>query len=172
MALNRYSPDEKRDAMAAYAFCSGNQQKTEKLLSDAGLTVSFHTIVGWVRREKDLYEQVKAEIDGHTRSMMADSHKRLANMYMEGEEIGLAQLIKDLESGELTGKDLARALKDMSVGSAVHTDKGELLSGQPTARVATDANDIKRELASLGIHVIESDAVEEPEPKELPVETS
>jgi len=161
----RYSELERRTAMAAYAFTSGNEEQTTALLAsqEVPLDIPFNTIKSWVQRHKDDYRTIRSEIDEHTRSMFADTHRRVGMQYAEIEEIGLLDLKREFQEGNLTGKDLANALKNLAIAGAVHTDKSERLADRPTIVVEHDITDIKKALQRGGIEFAEPinvDAIE------------
>lgn len=157
--------------MAVYAFVSGSEKRGVKLLQEADLDIPWSTVQSWVTRRREEYGQVKAEVDDHARSMMADSHRRLANLAMENEEEGLRQAADLLREGKITAKDLPKLLQSMGILSGIHTEKSELLSGHPTSRVASDLGDIEAALKAAGVEIIAGDSEELPEgeePAELP----
>lgn len=149
--------------MTVYAFVSGSEKRGVKLLEEAELDIPWGTIRSWVERDREGYGQVKAEIDDHSRSMMADSHRRLANLAMDNEEEGLRQAADLLREGKITAKELPKLLQSMGILSGIHTEKSELLSGHPTSRVASDLGDIEAALAAAGVEIISGEAEELPE---------
>jgi hypothetical protein len=154
-------------AMSVYAFVSGRQKAGEQLLAEAELEVKWATLRSWVSRYRDDYAQVKAEVDEHARSILGDSHRRLATMAMENEEEALRQVATLLEEGKVTPKELPKLLQAHGIISGIHTEKSELLAGHPTSRVASDIGDIEAALEAAGVQVIQGVATEEPVP-ELP----
>lgn len=167
IANREYSEAERRQAMAVYAFVSGREKAGVQLLQEAELDVPWGTIRSWVNRRREEYAQVKAEVDDHARSLMADSHRRLAAMAMENEEAGLRQVADLLAEGKIDKRELPKLLQSMGILSGIHTEKGELLSGHPTSRVASDLGDIEAALKAAGVEVI-TGLAEEEEPAELP----
>lgn len=150
--------------MAVYAFVSGREKAGLELLESAELDVPWGTIRTWVTRRREEYAQVKAEVDDHARSIMGDSHRRLATIAMENEEEGLRQVADLLKEGKVDKRELPKLLQSMGILSGIHTEKSELLSGHATSRVASDLGDIESALKAAGVEVITGTA------KELPVE--
>lgn len=151
--------------MAVYAFVSGREKAGVKLLVEADLKIPWGTVRSWVTRYRDDYAQVKAEVDEHARSIMADSHRRLATLAMESEEKALEQVAELLQRGEIKPRELPKLMQSMGILSGIHTEKSELLSGHPTSRVAGDLGDLKKALEAEGIEVIlEGEAEELPSP--------
>jgi len=165
---NTYTDAERRQAMAVYAFVSGREKAGVELLGDADLEIPWGTVKNWVTRHKEDYQQVKAEVDGHARAILADSHRRLATMAMENEEEALKQVATLLEEGKIAPKELPKLLQAHGIVSGIHTEKSELLSGHPTSRVASDLGDIEAALAAAGVQVIQGTAVELPPVPALP----
>lgn len=148
--------------MAVYAFVSGREKAGLELLEAAELDVPWGTIRSWVTRRREEYAQVKAEVDDHARSIMADSHRRLATLAMESEEEGLRQVADLLREGKIDKRELPKLLQSMGILSGIHTEKSELLSGHPTSRVASDLGDIQAALKAAGVEVITGTATEIP----------
>jgi hypothetical protein len=163
-----YSEAERRQAMAVYAFVSGREKAGVELLDQADLDVPWGTIRSWVTRRREEYAQVKAEVDDHARSIMADSHRRLATLAMESEEEGLRQVADLLREGKIDKRELPKLLQSMGILSGIHTEKSELLSGHPTSRVASDLGDIEAALKAAGVEVITGAAQEIPADEERP----
>lgn len=157
-------------AMSVYAFVSGREKAGVQLLAEAEIDVKWSTLRSWVTRYRDDYAQVKAEVDEHARSILGDSHRRLATMAMENEEEALRQVATLLENGDVTPKELPKLLQAHGIISGIHTEKGELLAGHPTSRVASDIGDIEAALEAAGVQVIQGVATEVPAP-ELPEKT-
>lgn len=156
----QYSEAERRQALAVYAFVAGREKPGLQLLGEAELEIPWGTIRSWVSRDRETYAQVKAEIDDHARSIMADSHRRLATMAMENEEEILRQVARLLEEGKITPRELPKYLQSHGITSGIHTEKSELLSGHPTSRVASDVGDLEAALKAAGIELIQGSAEE------------
>lgn len=163
-----HSEADRRQAMAVYAFVSGREKAGVKLLKEAELEIPWGTVRSWVTRYRDEYAQVKAEVDEHARSMMADSHRRLATLAMESEEEALKQVAVLLERGEIKPRELPKLMQSLGIVAGVHTDKSELMSGHPTSRVAGDLGDIKKALDAAGIEVILEGSVEDEDDEQVP----
>lgn len=159
-----YSETERRQAMAVYAFVSGREKAGVELLKDAELDINWGTIRSWVTRHREDYQQVKAEVDDHARSILGDAHRRLAAMAMENEEEALRQVATLLEEGKISPRDLPKILQSHGIIAGIHTEKSELLAGHPTSRVSSDLGDIESALKVAGIEIIQGTATEEPVP--------
>lgn len=159
-----YSEAERRQAMAVYAFVSGREKAGVELLADAELEMKWSTVRSWVTRHREDYQQVKAEVDDHARSILGDGHRRLAAMAMENEEETLRQIATLLEEGKISPKELPKVLQSHGIVAGIHTEKSELLSGHPTSRVASDLGDIEGALKAAGIEVIQGVATEDAVP--------
>ncbi|HEX7246453.1 MAG TPA: hypothetical protein VF245_12910 [Solirubrobacterales bacterium] len=163
-----YSEAERRQGMAVYAFVSGSEKRGVALLEEADLDIPWGTIRSWVQRHRDEYRQAKAEVDEHARSLMADTHRRIANLAMESEEEALRQLGDLLREGKIDKRELPKVLQSLGITSGIHTEKGELLSGHATQRVGADIGDIAAALEAAGVEVITGEAEDDDEPPALP----
>lgn len=161
VAQREYSEAERRQALAVYAFVSGREKAGIQLLEEADLDVPWGTVRSWVTRRREEYAQAKAEIDDHARSIMGDSHRRLAGLAMESEEEGLRQVADLLKEGKIDKRELPKLLQSMGILSGIHTEKSELLSGHPTSRVASDVGDIEAALKAAGVELLTGAATEE-----------
>ncbi|HEX6456255.1 MAG TPA: hypothetical protein VF009_07015 [Solirubrobacterales bacterium] len=151
-----HSEQEKRQAMVVYASVSGRREHVERMLAEVGLGhINYSTLRSWVYRDrKDEYLQIKGELDGYVRSEQADHYRNVAALGRDVSEEALRQLQAALEDGQITFRDLPKVAREAMVTAGIATDKGELLSGNPTSVVKTDLEDVTRELAVFGIHVI------------------
>lgn len=166
----KYTPEEIKLGLTAYAAAQGNQQKTEALQEREAIQhIPFGTIRCWRQRDhRELYEQIKGDLEEQIGSEFADRHLELAHAASEIEALATDQLREKLAAKEIAPKDLARIAKDAAVVVAVHTDKYQMLSGKPTVIVQNDYPDLKKALERHGVHLtIEGEAIEEPDPPQL-----
>jgi uncharacterized protein (DUF342 family) len=159
-----HTPDERKQAMVIYAANLGRAELVEKQLAEVGLDVKIGTLRSWIHRDKDLYEQIRTEYEAVMRREMAEGFYGTAALAREVGEEALIQMRDALERGEVSLKELPKVAQSALIAAGVATDKGQLLSGQPTENVRTDFGDIQRELASVGIQVIVNGAGEAERP--------
>jgi hypothetical protein len=92
---------------------------------------------------------------------------------MEAEAL-LVDRLKD-NVNDIAPRDLPGAIRNVAVGSAVHTEKAQLLNDQPTERRAVDLAGTLAELKSLGVepkHVLDlqpesEEEIDSPESQDL-----
>lgn len=151
-----YTEKDKRQALTLYAMVSGRGDLAERMLAESGLGhIKIGTVRQWAYRSmRDDYLQIKGEVDGHVRSQMADVYRQGAQLAAEVSTEALRQLKVALEEGKLEYRELAPAAQKAMLAAGIATDKGELLSGNPTSHVKTDMEDVQREAAALGIKIV------------------
>jgi hypothetical protein len=147
---------EKREALVVFALQSGNARLTEAMLVEVGLShIKVDTIRQWAyRSRREEYTQIKGEVDGHVRAQLADGFRDTAAKGVEVAQEALRQLAIALEEGKIQYRDLGKSAQQAMVTAGIATEKGELLSGNPTSVVKTDVEDVKRELAAVGIQIV------------------
>jgi len=164
--LPTYDEEAVERGLLALAECGGNSEHAARLLAEDGLPIDARTLRRW-RRDTypERYERVRQEALPRIRQAAADAHLALSRR-----QIALAGEMTDRlahKYGEIPARDLAGSLRNVSVSSAVHSDKAALLDGQPTAIVRRDFGEIKRLLRDKGI-VLDGTAVEIDPAAELP----
>jgi hypothetical protein len=152
---SRYSPDVRRQALTVYASVGGRKDLALPMLAELGLEVNIRTLQDWAyRRHPDEYAQIRQEYEGFIRSQAADSYREIAALATDVASASLTQMAEALRKGEVDLKELPKFAQSAMVAAGVATDKGELLSGNPTERVSHDIGDSVRELASVGITIL------------------
>lgn len=153
-AKTAYTLEEKRQAMVIHVANLGRSELIEKQLAQAGLKVPLRTLRAWIQRDRDTYLQIKQEYEAAMRTHMAEGFYGTADLAVEVGREALNQMADALRSGEVTLKELPRYAQSAMIAAGVATDKGQLLSGQPTNRTETSIEDLKGELSSLGIQIV------------------
>jgi hypothetical protein len=152
---NANTPDEMRLALTVYASQNGRADLVEPMLKDLKLSIPLKRLRSWVYRDRrDEYEQIKQEYDAYVRSQAVDGFRAVASLATEVSGEAMRQLNEALKRGEVSLKELPKAAASAMVTAGIATDKGELLSGNPTTRVAHDVDDLTRDLASVGITIV------------------
>lgn len=154
--MSTYSEEERNQALVVYASQNGRAEVVVPMLAELGLGhIPMGTLRSWVHRDRrDEYEQIKQEVAAHVRSHQADDYRAAAALATEISHEALRQVKDALQRGEVSLKDLPKTAREAMLAAAVATDKGELLSGNPTSIVKTGVDDVQRELAAVGIHII------------------
>lgn len=150
-AEHRYTEAEIRRALVEVAACSGNTSMASRHLAedDEPMQIDQATLWRWSRRsEVDLYEQIRRELLPVITAEAAEQHMSLARK-QAGIAAQAAERIKS-RLPKMDDRDLINAMGKADIGSGIHTEKAQLLSGQPTHRVERDASEVLRELEAAG----------------------
>ncbi len=151
-----YTAQEKRQALTVFAMVSGSADLAGRMLAESGLGhIKVSTVQQWAYRSmREEYAQIKGEVDGHVRSQFADNYRQGAALHLEVSFEAARQMKVALEEGKISYRELPKLAQQAMLAAGIATDKGELLSGNPTSNVKTDMEDVQREAAALGITVI------------------
>jgi hypothetical protein len=157
----RFSEAEIHRALVEVAACSGNTQKAARHLAedDDAPSVTQKTLWRWSRREMiDTYERIRAEALPKITAQATEQHMNLARRQM-AVSLKAADLVAE-RLPDMEDKDLVNAMGKADIGSGIHTEKAQLLAGQPTQIVRKDATEVLRKLKSRGV-VIEGEVLSE-----------
>lgn len=159
---NYFTEAQIQRALTEVAACSGNTHMAERNLAADGFSVAQRTLWKWSRRMYvGDYERIRTEILPAITKAAAEQHLALARRQMEGAALLADELIA--ERDQLEPRDRINALGKLDIGSGIHSEKAQLLAGNPTQIVENNLGDLKRALAQRGVSVvIEGTAVEEP----------
>jgi hypothetical protein len=149
-----YGEPEVQRGLIEVAACSGNCTRAAKHLEEDpdAPSIDQSTLWRWSRKEKvEDYERIRAEALPAITERAAEQHQALAEMQMEGSALLTAELIA--EANKLEPKDKVNALGKMDIGSGIHTEKAQLLSGQPTHRADRSVEELLRGLAARGLQL-------------------
>jgi hypothetical protein len=138
--------------LLALAECNGNSRRAAALLKQDGIVLDHSTLAKWANNgHAQRYEEIRAEVLPKVRRKAADEHRQLAEKANEVNALILDRLKAKVE--DLPPKELSGAARNMSVSSAVHTEKSELLDGLPT-EIRSDGKDaasVLRKLSGRGL---------------------
>ena len=159
---SRYSESEGEQGLVALALYSNNSRRAPRLLKQHGLSISARTLADWPVTFADEYARVRAEILPRLKQQLAEEHTALARQEMGLSRDLLAKLKREAE--EIPARDLSTTIRNLDVGSGIHSDKARDLRGDPTAVVERRSDSerekaILRKLTTLGV-VIEGEAEE------------
>jgi hypothetical protein len=138
--------------LLALAECNGNGRKAERLLSEDEITISDTTLYEWKNGlHAEQYERVRAEVVPKVRLRASEDHMALSARLMDTE----GKLLTRLEStiDELPPKEVSTALRNVSTSAAIHVDKAQVLSDQPTEIRRLDTGEVLRKLGSRGMRL-------------------
>lgn len=162
------------EAMAAH---NGSASKAVAQLEEEGVLegITEARLTHWARRpHKDQYKQLRAHYAEQNKESLADSHHALAADNLQLEAEANAELRKEIAGGELDAKELTAIAGKAGINSGIHTEKGQLLSGEATHRVERTPDEIARALQKFGARIsfdFDGEASEEPDAPQLPAPT-
>jgi hypothetical protein len=152
-----YGDLERERGLIAVAMANGNTHQAARDLSSDGLKISQKTLWKWRREETQRYEELRSQWLPKIREVAAEQHMALASRQIELS----ASLTEDLakKRGDLDGRDISTAIRNVTVSAGVHTDKAQLLSGEPTAIVRRDLGEVLRNLKAHGLAALSEESV-------------
>jgi hypothetical protein len=156
VSVTRHTREEVHDALSCFAMESGKEALVVPLLEEAGLDVRFQTLRNWTRgTHKDLYQQIKSEVDKTLRVEMGDKYVSLAKTSASLIAKVLDQLEKRVDEGAdtLSIAELNKIAHESSVVTGITYDKALKAQGQPDIRIEHTAPDIARALKARGVSV-------------------
>jgi hypothetical protein len=132
--------------LLAVAAFNGNTRRASEFLAGDDLVIPHQTLWNWANNvHLARYEDIRAERLPRVQAAAAERHMELMDQNMNLE----AKLLEDLDGKrhELAARDISTAARNAAVGTGVHTDKAQLLNGQPTEiRKHRDAAELLRAL--------------------------
>lgn len=145
-------PEElKERAMIALAEHNGNSRRAAAMLAKDGIKLSFSCVNEWRHRDPERYERVRAEVLPRVRLKASERHMDLSERLMDAEGVILGKMMERVD--ELPPKEMSTALRNVSTSSAIHTDKAQVLSDQPTEIRRLDAGEVLRKLGSRNMRL-------------------
>ena len=141
----KYTEEEVQLGLVAYALANGNHRRCAVILSERGLKIPEATVRSWATMTKrELYQRIRAKVEDHVNTQLADAHFDMAYMALDIEQRTLIQIRERLEEKKLDGKELASIARTAGTNSGIHTEKAMALSGKPTQIIQHDFSDIQR----------------------------
>jgi hypothetical protein len=125
-----YTLEEVERGLVAVALCSGNSRRAARLLEDQDTPIPRGTLERWKADRADTYERVREDVTPRLKAMLAEEHTDLARAQMDTARKLLTRL--DEEAEELPARDLPTAIRNLDVGTGIHTDKSRDLRGEAT----------------------------------------
>jgi hypothetical protein len=156
-----YTQEEITRALVEVAACSGNSHMAARNLEadESAPNIPQQTLWAWSRRERvEEYERIRQQALPAITQEAAEQHMHLARLqadYARSAAEHIAERIPRMED-----KDLVNAMGKFDIGSGIHTEKAQLLAGQPTQIVKREASEVLRKLQSRGI-VVDAEVIEE-----------
>jgi transposase-like protein len=149
-----YTDEQKEQALARLAV----QPNCAAVGRELGIPKA--TLLLWKKTYATRYEEIRSEILPRIQAKMAVDAEDAALRQAELEAILEEQLLRGV--ADLSPKDAAGALRNVSTAKAINVDKSQLLRGNPTAIVETrDASDIARSIRDRFPHLVIDSTCEE-----------
>jgi len=146
---NRHTPEERHEALTVYASCEGRRDLYEKTKADLGLQVSLSAVRSIAYEHRELYEQIKAEVEQSNRLRMQDRYGAFSDAAMDAAEEGARQTMEALQAGSLRPKELPRATREMVEAARIATEEKETLAGRRQPASPVSFTILLKELAEL-----------------------
>jgi hypothetical protein len=119
-------------ALEALAANAGSLAPTCRQLEEEGRPVSKDRLKKWARVEHPgMYREARIKQAEAVKEFLADKHHAAAIRDLELEERVTKRLEERLENDELEHKDELSLKGKAGLGSAIHTDKGQMLDADP-----------------------------------------
>ncbi len=170
---SQFTDAEKERYLTALALNSGNAKRTwrelKARLSDSVRCPDESTLRMWRDKDPELYEKVRSQVLPGLRERLSEDHFELATTQTQAARTLTELVIEKVENGELDNKELVSALNRFDWGSAIHSQRGLEMRGEPTTVVHAHLNlkETEDALAKKGITierpVIEGTAEELPD---------
>lgn len=141
-------------ALVEVAACAGNTHQAARNLKQDENARAFDqkTLWRWSRRQHvEKYERIRQEALPRITAQAAEQHMMLAQ-YQTAIAAEAADRIKE-RLPKMEDRDLINAMGKADIGSGIHTEKAQLLSGQPTHRADRSVEELLRGLASKGVQL-------------------
>lgn len=133
----RYTEAEIEQGLHMLALRSGNSRAAAKELAKGGVKVSYSTLYRWQQDQPERYQRIEEEVIPELYAGLARSNEAVAQQATDLEVKLLGKIDQATDAGELTAKDQAGALRNVSVTKGVAMDKATIARGRPTEIKAT-----------------------------------
>lgn len=144
-------PETVERGLLALAERNGNAYKAVELLAMDGIKVSDQTLYNWRDKHRERYEAIRADVLPRIQLKAAEDHRALSARCMEAEHLLLDRLIAEI--GNLDKRDISTSLRNVSTSGAIHVDKAQILSDQPTEIRRLDTGEVLRKLGSRNMRL-------------------
>ncbi len=165
---------EIRVALEVLAANAGSLAPTCRQLEEEGRPVSTDRLKKWARVEHPgMYREARISQAERVKEFLADKHHAAAIRDLALEERVTKRLEERLENDELEAKDELGLKGKAGLGSAIHTDKGQMLDADPI--VPQTANPIQIQInleRKFGVKVVMPGEQLEGEAEEIPDEAA
>jgi hypothetical protein len=153
-----YTMEQVVEALTVLVNCRGNLTRAAE---QTGITAP--TLSTWAQeRFPDRYMEIEERFGREIEQRIVMEARETAFMAGEAERKGIQQVMKEIEAGEITGRELAQATYALSKIKSTNIDKVLALTGRPTnpqgKGSVADALGVIRELQSSGLLQVVNEA--------------
>jgi hypothetical protein len=169
--VSRYTDAETELGLRALAIASGNARKASSLLARQNIEIPRTTLQMWAHElYRERYRQIKRDVMPAIYERIAEHSERIVEDLGDLED-RLVQQMRE-QASELSPRDTAGALRNVSVSKAINIDKASLVRGRPTEISATaDVTELLKspsrfgEIVKVNSEILDLDgrATEEPD---------
>lgn len=143
---------EIRVALEVLAANAGSLAPTCRQLEEEGRPVSKDRLKKWARVEHpDMYREARMAQAERVKEFLADKHHAAAIRDLEIEQEVTERLKAKLRAEQLSENAELNLKGKAGLGSAIHTQRGQELNGEPSVRVQVDISQIQSNLEKKGV---------------------
>jgi len=143
---------EIRVALEVLAANAGSLAPTCRQLEEEGRPVSKDRLKKWSRVEHpDMYREARIAQAERVKEFLADKHHAAAIRDLEIEQEVTERLKAKLQAKQLSENAELNLKGKAGLGSAIHTQRGQELNGEPTQRIQVDISQIQSNLEKKGV---------------------
>jgi hypothetical protein len=160
--MNHYTEEDIGRGLAAVALYSGNTRQAAAALKKDGLPIPRTTLTTWLSTKRDDYDLIRRSVIEKVHERVAEKHMELAEAQMDLSEKLMDRLRQ--ESATVPVRDLPAAIRNLDVGSGIHTDKATNLraGAQPPVNLP-EIEETLRALKASGVTNIRLELIEDGE---------
>lgn len=156
----KYGPEDETRFLTELALCAGNTRLAAKNLKERGHPVSRDTLQGWKRTHRERYEEIRRELVPVIHAKIASEAEDVIRRSHHAELKLLDQLDDAIEKGDLSARDTAQALRNVSTTKGITMTHLPPLRDKPSQIVEhRHGEDVLRALASkVGVRHFDAEA--------------
>jgi hypothetical protein len=155
-------------ALEVLAANAGSLAPTCRQLEEEGRPVSIDRLKKWARVEHPgMYREARIKQAEQVKEFLADKHYAAAIKDLEVESKATERLEARMEADELKPEALLALKGKAGLGSAIHTDKGQMLDADPIVQPSVNPVQIQISLERKGIRIAMPDEDLEGEAEEI-----
>lgn len=164
---------EIRVALEVLAANAGSLAPTCRQLEEEGRPVSTDRLKKWARIEHpDMYREARITQAERVKEHLADRHHAAAIRDLEIEQEVTERLKAKLRAEQLSENAELNLKGKAGLGSAIHTQRGQELNGEPSVRVQVDISQLASNIEKKGFKIVWPGEEFDGEAEEIPDEAA